>query len=97
MCYKTQLYLSFVIFGQIGASGQYFTNLKLEFMYIVRSALKSETSFNLCFKVGFWGQNRLEAATVHCKCLQGFTGTLQGNRSVDFLYIHFIKIFQISL
>ena len=33
-------------------------------MYIVRSALKSETSFNLCFKVGFWGQNRLEAATV---------------------------------
>ena len=65
MCYKTQLYLSFVIFGQIGASGQYFTNLKLEFMYIVRSALKSETSFNLCSKVGFWGQNRLEAATVH--------------------------------
>ena len=45
-------------------------------MYIVRSALKSETSFNLCFKVGFWGQNRLVAATVHCKCLQGFTGEI---------------------
>ena len=30
-------------------------------MYIVGSALKSEKSYNLCFKVGFWGQNRLEA------------------------------------
>ena len=33
-------------------------------MYIVGSALESEKSFILCFELGFWGQNRLEAATV---------------------------------